>query len=108
MKTSSFVALICSLAINGFNTFHQPAVAEGLPQSWHVAEALAGESVSASKSDDLVVVQVGEKYGYKEADGKLTIAASFDNAYEFFDGFAAVKLDGRWGFIDRSECGLRM
>ena len=93
MKTSSFVALVCSLGMNGFNAFPSPAVAEGLPQPWHVAEALAGESLSASKSDNLAVAQVGEKYGYKEADGTLTIAANFDNAYEFFDGLAAVKLD---------------
>jgi hypothetical protein len=96
MKTSSFVALICALAINGFNTFDAPAVAEGLPQSGHVAETLAKDSTS--KSDNLVVTQVGEKYGYGEADGKLTIAANFDNAYEFFDGL--VKFEDKWGFIN--------
>jgi WG containing repeat len=100
MKTSSFCALIFSLAINGFNTFDRPAVAEGLPHSWHVAEALAGESLSESKRDNLVVAQVGAKYGYKEADGKLKIEARFDNAYEFFEGLAAVRIDGKWGFID--------
>ena len=56
MKTSSFVTLICSLAVSGFNTFHQPAMAEGLPQSGHVKEAVIGET---NKSDSLVVAQKG-------------------------------------------------
>jgi hypothetical protein len=93
----SFVALICSLAINSFNAIHQPAVAGNLPQHWHIAEALDGENLSASKTENLVVTQVGEKYGYKDNNGNLAIAPRFDNAYEFFDGLAAVRVDGKWG-----------
>jgi 6-phosphofructokinase len=103
MRTSSFVALICSLAINGFNAFHQqPAIAEQSPQSWHVAEALDRTNSDTSDTDKLVVTQMGEKYGYKDTEGRIVIPARFDNAYDFFDGLAAVKIDHKWGYIDRS------
>jgi WG containing repeat len=88
MKPSSFVALIGSLAINGFNTFHQPAVAEQSPLFGHIAEALSLTNASNSETNSLVIARVGEKYGYKDASDKLVIPARFDNCYDFFDGLA--------------------
>jgi WG containing repeat len=101
MKTSSVISLICSLTINGFNTFYQPAAAQQLPPAWHVAEALS-PAESANEDDKLIAVQVGGKYGYQDATGRMAISPRFDNVYEFFDGLAAVSIGGKWGFIDRS------
>jgi hypothetical protein len=81
MKTSSIISLICSLTINGFNTFYQPAAAQQVLPSWHVAEALS-PAEAVSEDDKLVAVQVGGKH-------------------EFFDGLAAASIGGKLGFIDR-------
>jgi hypothetical protein len=104
MKSSSCVALIFSLAINGANAFHQqPAMGGQLPGFGHIAEALTtANNPSSEESDNLILAQMGDKYGYKDAAGKIVISARFDNAYEFFDGLAAVRVNGKWGFIDRS------
>ena len=95
--TRSFISLICSVIINGFNTFHQPAAAEQLPQSWHIAEAIS-TATTTSNTDDFVATLVGEKYGYKDASGRMLIEPRFDDVYEFFDGLAAVEINGKWDF----------
>lgn len=46
-----------------------------------------------------------DKYNYKnytfiDRDGNI-IARGFDDAYGFYDGYAAVKKNGKWGFIDK-------
>jgi hypothetical protein len=101
MKTSSIISLICSLTINGFNTFYQPAAAQQLPPAWHVAEALSSAK-AANEDDKLVAVQVGGKYGNQDAECRMAIAPRFDNVYEFFDGLAAVSIAGKW--IDLKFC----
>jgi hypothetical protein len=93
MKTSSLISLACSLVINGFNTFHQPAAAGQVTQSLHIAEALSREDVDTS--NDLVAKQVADKYGDRDAEGRMEIAPCCDNVSEFFDGLAAVSIDAR-------------
>ena len=59
MKTSSFVTLFCSLAINGLNTFNQPALAEQLPRSWYTADGSIVDS-SLDVAATLIATQVDE------------------------------------------------
>ena len=43
-----------------------------------------------------------EKYGYKDANGKVVVAPRFDLAYPLTEGMAAVRLDGKYGYLDAS------
>jgi hypothetical protein len=83
MKPSSLVALICSLAINGINTFHQSAAAQPLPTHLHIAEALTSDNSDIAETDKFFVFQSGSKYGYDDGDGNEAIAAKFDNVFDF-------------------------
>ena len=51
----------------------------------------------------IVVCPTAElKYGYMNKDGTLLIPAIYEDAHEFSEGLASVKLGGKWGFIDRT------
>jgi len=41
------------------------------------------------------------KYGYMRADGTEITQYMYDYAYPFNEGLACVRLDGKYGFIDR-------
>ena len=41
------------------------------------------------------------KYGYKK-DDVVVIPAIYDDAMDFSEGLAGVKLNGKWGFIDKT------
>lgn len=41
-------------------------------------------------------------YVFVTKDGKLLLETQFEDAAQFREGFAAVKLNGKWGFIDVS------
>ncbi len=45
-----------------------------------------------------------DKSGFTVKLSNFVIKARFDQAYDFSDGFAPVKLDGKWGFINPSTC----
>ncbi|HZG50724.1 MAG TPA: WG repeat-containing protein [Pyrinomonadaceae bacterium] len=42
------------------------------------------------------------KYGYKDADGTIIIAPTYDDAWSFSGGLAEVKQGGKYGFIDKT------
>ena len=42
------------------------------------------------------------KYGYKHK-GRVVIPAKYDNAWDFSEGLASVKINGKWGFIDKTD-----
>jgi hypothetical protein len=42
-----------------------------------------------------------EKYGYKDSVGNVIIPAKFDDAYDFSDGLARVKINNKWSFINK-------
>lgn len=48
----------------------------------------------------LFVARAGDKEGFIDAKGSLVIPATFQKAYPFKGGLAAVQMDDRWGFID--------
>lgn len=49
--------------------------------------------------DGLALVELDGRYGYCDRDGNLVVYPCFENAYQFGDGLAPVKL-GSWGYID--------
>lgn len=63
-------------------------------------------------SDDMCKINIGGKYdkgdnrvtgglwGYCSVDGKTVIEAVYESSCGFSEGFAAVKRNGKWGFIN--------
>ncbi len=51
--------------------------------------------VASSLKDDA-------KYGYVSQSLRLEIALIYENAMDFSDGLAAVKKDGKWGYINKN------
>jgi hypothetical protein len=47
-------------------------------------------------------VRVGKKWGYINKKGEFVVPPTYENAWPYFEGLAAVKLDGKWGYIDPS------
>jgi len=52
--------------------------------------------------DEPTAVKVGDKWGFIDNNGNLTIEPQFEDARPFSNGFAAVKVDEKWGYIDSS------
>lgn len=44
-----------------------------------------------------------EKFGFKDAKGRIRIANRYDSIRPFREGRAAIKLLGKWGFIDQND-----
>lgn len=44
----------------------------------------------------------GEKYGFIDRSGELTIPLRYEQAHPFSENRAAVKVSDRWGYIDRN------
>ncbi|HHG83920.1 MAG TPA: WG repeat-containing protein [Bacteroidetes bacterium] len=53
-------------------------------------------------SEGLIVVQMGNKYGFANAQGQVVIPAEYDWACGFQQGLAWVKKDSLCGFINRA------
>ena len=48
----------------------------------------------------LYVIHVDGKYGFMDRAGRTVITPQFDEAAEFSEGFARVKVGARFGFIN--------
>jgi hypothetical protein len=64
--------------------------------------AAAAEPAGAPAPAPLFRVRQGGLWGYIDAAGRLAIPPRFDRAEPFSEGLAAVELDGRHGWIDRT------
>ena len=42
----------------------------------------------------------GGRWGYVSVNGQIVIEPSYEQAYSFSDGMAAVNINGKWGFIN--------
>jgi len=46
---------------------------------------------------------LGAKYGYIDKTGKVVIEPQFfDEAWDFYEGLAMVKVGDKWGYIDKA------
>lgn len=48
----------------------------------------------------LVAVKIDDKWGFMNAQGKMVISATFQDAHNFSEGLASVKTKDKWGFIN--------
>ena len=44
----------------------------------------------------------GGHWGFTSSDGHMVIEPIYEKAFSFSDGLAAVKFNGKWGFIDKN------
>lgn len=68
-----------------------------------VQPAGMAEQAASTLYDGLQIVQEEGKYGYADSQGDILIPPEYDEAREFQpdgSGFAAVKKDGRWGYME--------
>ena len=62
-------------------------------QSWDDVDAFNGDLYAA--------VKVGYKWGYVDFAGTEVVPCQYDHARSFTNGMAAVKRNGKWGYIER-------
>ncbi len=48
----------------------------------------------------------GTLYGFARPDGSILIPPKYDYAEDFYNGYAAVYKDGKWGHIDEAGCEI--
>ncbi len=58
--------------------------------------------VFADKNENHISHSAKLKYGFINTDGKLVIQANYDQAEDFSEGLAAIKLSDKWGFINKN------
>ena len=60
------------------------------------------EAIQPTPTDDLCAFYNGRKWGYADTSGIIKIKPQFEECCAFNNGLAGVKLNGKWGFIDRN------
>ena len=58
--------------------------------------------VDVYTQDKLIAVCKDDKWGFVNAEGKMVLEPTYEQAKSFSYGLAAVCVDGKWGFIDPS------
>ncbi len=70
---------------------------EVIPLEYDAAESFSENLALAARFDVSAKVK---KFGFIDKTGNEIIPLNFEDAQSFSDGLAAVKQDGKWGFID--------
>ena len=52
-------------------------------------------------SENLIAVQIGEKWGYIDCSGEIVIEPIYEEAYEFTGGIARVEIGKKIGYINK-------
>lgn len=60
------------------------------------------EELKAFESAQPTAYRSGEKWGFVNNKGEIYLEASYEEARPFQNGYAAVKQNGLWGYIDRN------
>lgn len=99
---ASFASLLVASVPRAAETPGQEAI-ENL--NLRIGGMAANRVAIAAESPERVVPRLlrfsnGRRIGYLHPDGRVAVAPSFDAASEFFDGKLAVRMEGKWGFID--------
>lgn len=58
------------------------------------------EELKAFESNQPTAYRKGDKWGFVNRYGNVYIEAEYEDAKPFFNGYAAVKVNGLWGYID--------
>jgi len=51
---------------------------------------------------DLIPYRKGDKWGFCDRNKKIIIPIKYDDAEDFLGELARVKLNGKWGYIDKN------
>jgi Zn-dependent protease len=62
--------------------------------------AIAFPVIHISKTENLYPIGSSYGYGYMNQTGQLVVSPEFNEAKEFNEGFAPVKVNKKWGFIN--------
>lgn len=65
-----------------------------------IAFALSANASAQKLEPALIQTLGGEKIGYKNPAGQVIIKPRFEEANVFLNGYATVRIGGRWGMID--------
>lgn len=65
-------------------------------------KTISVEEIKQPSSDRMIPAFDGEKWGYVYTDGMLVIDYQYDEATQFCQGYAIVKLDGVYTLIDKN------
>jgi len=65
-----------------------------------ILKASYGQQDSAKISGPLFSIQQNGKHGYIDVAGRIIVSPRFNDAREFVQGLALVKLVEKWGYID--------
>ena len=60
------------------------------------------DDIALTKEYELFQDSSTGKYGYKHK-GRVVIPAKYDDVWSFSEGLASVEINGKWGFIDKTD-----
>jgi hypothetical protein len=66
------------------------------------SERFTDHKSTSTETVALFKVRVGDKFGYIDKTGRVTIPPQFDIAKPFSEGLAAVLVGDKWGYIDQT------
>lgn len=61
------------------------------------------EELKAFNSGQPIAYRKGQKWGFVYSDGRIMTEAMYEDARSYVNGYAAVKQNGQWGFVDRNN-----
>jgi hypothetical protein len=92
MKTNYLAATILTLSSIALPICHSPAA----------IASMINTSTNVTHNDRLEKVKVGDKWGFVDSQGQMTILPQFDAADNFIAGKAQVRIGNKVGYIDCS------
>jgi len=80
-------------------------------KNFHLAKQRKSESICTVLKNEVGLYAFQDindktKYGFEDFDKNVIISATFDYVFPFSSGVAAVKKDGKWGYINSSGKAL--
>lgn len=76
-------------------------VSQANPYSYSTASDLYAEDIALTDNYVTFWVSSTKKYGFENNDS-IVIPATLDDAWWFSEGLASVKVNGKWGFINKN------
>ena len=71
--------------------------------AFSVGVAICSPAFGSEWTWDLYSIEVDDLRGFVDQSGHIVVPPIYDQVFSFREGLAAVKRDGKWGFIDSSR-----